>query len=82
MTNNEKIYLLDKCIKKYGNAIIKLKERKYFDCLIELGKAKELQEIIEEFIDCQPSKYYKKHKLIVLLSNEMEDYINLGKIKI
>lgn len=69
MKENEKKYLLAKCQKHYLRAM-ELSTKKPLTAYMELGKARGLKEVIEKFIDCQPSQYYEAYMLIVRLDKE------------
>lgn len=70
MNNEERKYLLNKCIEQYTIAKkIYLTDPAQF--LIQFGKAVMLKEIIEKYIDCQPKKYYEKYIKIVKLHADL-----------
>lgn len=69
MNNDERMYLLDECIKQYQIALSvgAYVDVSTIDKFKSLIRANFLKQIIEKFIDCQPTKYYKKYSLIVAL---------------
>lgn len=76
MNNDERMYMLNECIKWYDFVLSNYKNDNIssYRLILAIGKATILKELIEKFIDCQPTKYYKKYNLIVELSNRVRNF--------
>lgn len=70
MNKEEKIHIMKNCQYYFQKAIMTkhIDDYAYF---LNIGRAIELKELIEKFIDCQSKPYYDMYQNIVKLRNQI-----------